>query len=261
MIAGDQKHRTRILLVEDNIINQKVAMRLLDKKLGYNADVANNGKEALGKLETSDYDLILMDCQMPEMDGYETTRIIRDEASAVRNHKVPIIAMTANTMSGDRETCLETGMNDYVAKPIDFQDLADAIDRNLCADKCPQPQSDHSSIIAESQYVEQGVADTIPSEYGDDPDLVELIDEFVLGFGDDLRTMKETLENGDLSALRRLAHQIKGAGGSYGYPMISEAGKMLEDAAKEQNSGNCTLAMNRLTALYQAAVRGRERDK
>ncbi|MFQ5685386.1 MAG: response regulator [Candidatus Scalindua sp.] len=131
-ISEDRKRRARILLAEENIINQKIALRILDRKLGYRADVVNNGKEAVESLERLDYDLVLMDCQMPEMDGYEATRSIRDETSFVRNRRIPIIAMTANAMKGDREKCLEAGMDDYVTKPINRQELADAIERNLC---------------------------------------------------------------------------------------------------------------------------------
>ncbi|MCP4266700.1 MAG: response regulator, partial [Candidatus Brocadiaceae bacterium] len=130
-ISEDHKQHVRILLAEDNVTNQKIALRLLEKKLGYKADLANNGKEALERLKGSDYDLVLMDCQMPELDGYDTTRTIRDENSTVRNHKIPIIAMTANAMKGDREKCLEAGMDDYVTKPIDIEQLKGAIGRNL----------------------------------------------------------------------------------------------------------------------------------
>jgi len=130
-ITEDRKRRIRILLVEDNIMNQTVALRILDAKLGYRTDAVANGKEALEVLERTDYDLVLMDCRMPEMDGYEATRAIRNPDSPVRNHNIPIIAMTANAMKGDREECLAAGMDDYVAKPIDRQGLADAIVRNL----------------------------------------------------------------------------------------------------------------------------------
>ncbi|MCP4369289.1 MAG: response regulator, partial [Deltaproteobacteria bacterium] len=125
------KKRVRILLAEDNIVNQKVVMHILEKKLGYHADIATNGKAALDYLEKMDYDLVLMDCQMPEMDGYEATQRIRDENSTVRNHKVPIIAMTANAMKGDREKCLEVGMDDYISKPIKIEKLADTIERYI----------------------------------------------------------------------------------------------------------------------------------
>ena len=131
-ISDVAKHRVRILLAEDNIINQKVAMHILEKKLGYNAYVVNNGKEAVEALEKTDYDLLLLDCQMPEMDGYEATRYIRDKDSLVRNSSIPIIAMTANAMKGDREKCLASGMDDYITKPINVDIISDAINRNLC---------------------------------------------------------------------------------------------------------------------------------
>jgi PAS domain S-box-containing protein len=139
-ISEDHKQRLRILVAEDNVINQKVVMRVLEKKLGYSADIVPNGKEAIESLERSDYHLVLMDCQMPELDGYEATRIIRNENSSVRNHNIPIIAMTASAMNGDREKCLEAGMNDYVTKPVNMQVLADAIKRNL-HDDIEQPSS------------------------------------------------------------------------------------------------------------------------
>jgi CheY-like chemotaxis protein len=118
-------------VVEDNRVNQKIAMRILDKKLGYHADVVSNGREAIDSLNRLDYDLVLMDCQMPEIDGYEATRTIRDVNSTVRNHRIPIVAMTANAMKGDREKCLESGMDDYITKPINARELADTIERNI----------------------------------------------------------------------------------------------------------------------------------
>ncbi|OQY99120.1 MAG: hypothetical protein B6D35_10170 [Candidatus Brocadia sp. UTAMX2] len=144
-ISEAQKRRLRILVAEDNVVNQKVILRILEKKLGYNADVVTNGKEAVESLERSDYNLVLMDCQMPDVDGYEATRIIRDENSSVRNHTIPIIAMTANAMQGDREKCLEAGMNDYVTKPVSMQVLADVIKRNLHDGTEHQPSSDSPS--------------------------------------------------------------------------------------------------------------------
>ena len=120
----------RILLAEDNFTNQQVAAGIL-KKLGLRADVAVNGIEALRALEDLPYDLVLMDVQMPEMDGYEATREIRNRQSDVRNHQIPIIAMTAGAMQGDRDKCLEAGMDDYVPKPISPKVLADALDKWL----------------------------------------------------------------------------------------------------------------------------------
>jgi signal transduction histidine kinase/CHASE1-domain containing sensor protein/PleD family two-component response regulator len=118
----------RLLLVEDNRTNQLVATEML-KRLGYRTEIAGNGKEALVKLTEKPFDMVLMDCLMPEMDGFEATRQIRSGNSSVLNPKVTIIAMTANAMQGDREKCLAVGMNDYVAKPIRREDLAGALER------------------------------------------------------------------------------------------------------------------------------------
>ncbi len=127
-ITETRKRKARILIAEDNIVNQKLALRFLDK-LGYRADAVANGKEAVKSLEMIPYDIVLMDVQMPEMDGLEATKIIRDPESNVINHNVPIIAMTAHAMKGDREICLEAGMNDYISKPIDTQKLNEVIEK------------------------------------------------------------------------------------------------------------------------------------
>ena len=123
--------KARILLAEDNITNQQVALGIL-KKLGLRADAVANGAEAVKALETIPYDLVLMDVQMPEMDGLEATRRIRNPQSAVvQITRIPIIAMTAHAMQGDRERCLEAGMNDYVSKPVSPQALAEALEKWL----------------------------------------------------------------------------------------------------------------------------------
>jgi PAS domain S-box-containing protein len=120
----------RILLVEDNIINQKVALGIL-KKLGLRADAAANGLEALHALQTQPYDLVLMDIQMPEMDGLEATQHIRDSQTKVLDHEIPIIAMTANALPEDRERCHQAGMNDFIAKPVQAQVLSQVLEHWL----------------------------------------------------------------------------------------------------------------------------------
>jgi two-component system, sensor histidine kinase and response regulator len=121
-LRDDRYQNVRILLVEDNIINQKVATKILEK-FGFKSDLASNGFEAIQMLTSTNYDLVLMDVQMPVMDGYEATAKIRDHRSSVHSHDIPIIAMTANAMKGDDEKCMRAGMDDYLAKPIDSQKL------------------------------------------------------------------------------------------------------------------------------------------
>ncbi len=129
-IAERKRRNIRILLAEDNAINRKVALKILEK-LGYQVEAVQDGREAIRELETNPYDLVLMDIQMPELDGYEATRLIRSSQSTVQDHNIPIIALTANTMKGDREKCLAAGMDDYVGKPIQPEELVHAIERQL----------------------------------------------------------------------------------------------------------------------------------
>ncbi len=120
----------RLLLVEDNAINQKVALHML-KTLGYAVDTVDDGQQAVEALSSVKYDVVLMDCMMPIMNGFEATRVIRDHSSAVLNHDVPIIAMTANALKEDRDKCLNTGMNDYISKPVKKDELAAVIEKWL----------------------------------------------------------------------------------------------------------------------------------
>lgn len=129
-IIKEMRHPLRVLLVEDNLINQKVAQGLL-RKIGLAADIANNGVEALSAYQSHPYDLVLMDMQMPEMDGIEATQRIRAYELENLARPVPIVAMTANAMKGDREICLAAGMTDYVSKPIMIQHLQAALHRCL----------------------------------------------------------------------------------------------------------------------------------
>jgi two-component system, sensor histidine kinase and response regulator len=118
--------------VEDNVVNQKVAAHVL-AQLGLEVDLAQHGREAIERLCSRRYDVVLMDCQMPEMDGFEATRIIRDRGSRVLEHEVPVIAMTANAFAEDRERCLLAGMDDFLVKPVNRQTLAAALTQALSA--------------------------------------------------------------------------------------------------------------------------------
>jgi len=129
-ISEEKRRRLKILLAEDNMVNQKVALALL-KKFGLQVDAVNNGKLAVQALEKKDYNIVLMDIQMPEMDGICATKIIRDPDSNVKNHEVLIIAMTAHAMKGDKEMCLKAGMDDYISKPIRPESLLKVIESNI----------------------------------------------------------------------------------------------------------------------------------
>ncbi len=119
----------RLLLVEDNLVNQKVVLAMLRKR-GYQIEIANDGREALDKLDTAapPYDLVLMDVQMPVLDGLETTRVLRRDP---RWERLPVLAMTAHAMTGDREKCLEAGMNGYISKPVQPAPLITTLERHL----------------------------------------------------------------------------------------------------------------------------------
>jgi signal transduction histidine kinase/ActR/RegA family two-component response regulator len=134
--------RGRLLLVEDNFVNQRVAVYMLSK-LGHQVDVAKHGREAVDMLSKSAYDLVLMDCQMPEMDGFEATRIIRDRSSSVLDHEIPVVAMTANAFPEDRARALASGMNDFLAKPVDRSMLASMLAKWL---KPPEAKESRAAV-------------------------------------------------------------------------------------------------------------------
>jgi PAS domain S-box-containing protein len=235
-IAEAAKNRMRILLAEDNVSNQMVAQAIL-KKLGYRADVVGNGLEALKALEDIPYDLVLMDCQMPEMDGFEATTIIRDPHSRVRNHKIPVIALTANAMQGDREKCFEAGMDDYLTKPVRPRDLADILDLWLSKGQGeqtvplgeevpplhPSPGEADQEVFNEAELVQRLMGDT------------ELVPVIITGFLVDMREQFELLrahvEATDSSAVKHQTHTIKGAAANLGAHLLRGAAHQMEQAA------------------------------
>src|SRR6202022_1826283 len=128
-LLRESRNHLQILLVEDNAVNRVLAVRLLEKR-GHTVAVAGNGKEALAALEKQAFDLVLMDVQMPEMDGFEATAALREKEKTTGIH-LPIIAMTAHAMKGDRERCLAAGMDGYLSKPFQTEELFEAIEKTL----------------------------------------------------------------------------------------------------------------------------------
>jgi len=231
----------RILLAEDNITNQQVAVGIL-KKLGLRVDAVANGAEAVTALKTLPYDLVLMDMQMPEMDGIEATRAIRNPQSPVINHQVPIIAMTAHALHGDRERCLDAGMNDYLTKPVVPRALAEALRKWLpperemsglpapAGEQIPAPPPVQVNAIKEVKVFDR--ADMMARLMDDE----ELAHTVVAGFIEDIPKqiglLKDYLKAGDVKATERQAHSIKGAAAIVGGEVMRATAFEMEKAGK-----------------------------
>ena len=226
--AAAEKRKARILLAEDNPVNQEVAMAMLER-LGYSADRVCNGVEALEALARGDYDLVLMDCLMPEMDGYEATRSIRQGTSSARNPSVPIIAVTADAMAGDRERCLGAGMSDYLAKPIELQKLSGVIDKWLAAPpSTAQPAPGGTDVLFNQDEM-------LARLMGDKKLAGKVIAAFLIDTPRQLLILKSKLKAGDAPAAQMLAHSLKGAAATLSAePMRKLCFEMQEAAAAKE---------------------------
>jgi PAS domain S-box-containing protein len=244
-------YKARILLAEDNFTNQQVALGILNK-FGLSADAVANGAEAMKSLETIPYDLVFMDVQMPGMDGYETTALIRDPESSVLNHDIPVIAMTANAMSGDREKCLAAGMNDYVSKPVTPGVLAGVLEkwlpkpvdsgRNIKAVLKPPPrvpEKEEPLVVWDKSKILERLMD--------DEDLVTTIMEGFLGdIPVQIEKLEQCLRKGDCKGGERQAHTIKGAAANVGGGALQN---IARDVEKECMDGNLEEALLKLEEL------------
>jgi PAS domain S-box-containing protein len=236
----------RILLAEDNAMNQKVALRLLER-LGYRADVAMNGLEAIAALEAKPYDVVLMDVQMPELDGLDATRrICAQWPEETRPH---IIAMTANALPEDREACFAAGMNDYVAKPIRAEELAAALKRAkpLTAVE-PEERVDYVSL-------DDGALQNLRDLGGDDF-LREVIDAFLADAPELIATLRRSLgsslDEASAEELRRAAHTLKSNGATLGADGFAELCRTLEQRAKAEELDGAAELVGRIEQEYGA---------
>jgi CheY-like chemotaxis protein/HPt (histidine-containing phosphotransfer) domain-containing protein len=220
------RHPLRVLLAEDNVVNQKLALRLLEK-LGYRADVVANGLEALEALGRQTYDLLLSDVQMPEMDGLEATRRIL--ARWPEGDRPWIVAMTAEAMSGDRERCLEVGMNDYVTKPIRVDELVAAIRR---APRRGSPDLPPAEVAANGPIDGSVLARLVEGTGGDAGFVSELIEQFVVDSPALVAAARAGLETGNAEAVRRAAHTLKSNAATFGAVGLADQSRALEDAAR-----------------------------
>ncbi|MGB0387623.1 MAG: response regulator [Ardenticatenaceae bacterium] len=271
-----QRHSLRILLAEDNSVNQKVALRLLER-MGYRADVAANGLEVLAALQGLSYDVVLMDVQMPEMDGVDTTQYIRQHSDKSRQPR--IVAMTANALKGDRERYLAAGMDDYISKPVRVEELVAALQRcdpkgetgplleKNVADHSPHtsPQDAQNGVtffqntgslaakleenakreaeaLAARVEIINAVKEAVRAMVGDDnPEiLAELIEIFLQDTAQQVTALRDALEQESLANLRQVAHTLKGSSASLGFMRLSSICLKLEQIIDEGTIMNAT---------------------
>jgi CheY-like chemotaxis protein len=238
-VAEQRKLNIKILLAEDNPINQKVVLRTLEK-MGYRAEAVIDGKEVLSALEKIDYDLILMDVQMPEMNGFETTQGIRQKEKNTGRH-VHIIAMTAHAMKGDRERCLEAGMDDYISKPIQANSLWDAIKR--WGKETPDKPEGTGSDGYEGGFDKELLLKYLN---GDEPFLREIVGMFLEDTPKQIQKMKDYFDAQDFTKLGFHAHALKGSAGHIYAKAIARAALGIETATKNQELDNIATMLGQI---------------
>ena len=246
--------RARILLAEDDLTNQQVALAIL-RKLGLNADIAANGREALDALGKTPYDLVLMDVQMPVLGGLEAAREIRNPESPVPNHAVPIIAMTARALSTDREQCLAAGMNDYISKPVDPRSLAAALITWL-------PKEPLAAITAPSVPAAVPAAPAPGSQVYDreglrartmgDPEVMRVVKAaFLEDLPGQIRALAASVAGGEAARAAAQAHRIKSAAANMGGEELRQAAAAMEKAGREGDLAALTRQMPDLQARFE----------
>jgi CheY-like chemotaxis protein/HPt (histidine-containing phosphotransfer) domain-containing protein len=244
--------KTRILLAEDNQVNQMAATGQL-RKLGFLADAVGNGLEALDSVRRIPYDIILMDCQMPEMDGYEATRQIRrhEAESSAKRAPVHIIAMTANALHGDREKCLGAGMDDYLSKPVRLPELQEALERwQLKMSSRPEPAA--TPALAElPNQVPIVEFERLNDIAGGGPDQLR---DFIAFFRKESRIvfdkLSRSVHEGNLEVVRQCAHKLFGSTSACGMEALAARLRQLEDSARELRTSDVSRIFPQVIAEF-----------
>lgn len=252
----------RLLLAEDEPTNQIVIKSIL-AKFGYQVDVANNGFDAIAALENNDYALVLMDCMMPLLSGYEATLVIRDQTSAVRNHSVPVIALTANAFKNDRDICHAAGMDDYLSKPFDVSDLLAILDKWVTVDsetgstqsRGPEADSvDVPSWIAAAVNDRFDMATFVHRNQGD----LRLSRDVATMFMDNAREYIDPIRNSlaarDAVVLRQSAHKLKGSAANLALPLLAETAGMIESVALAGDFEKAAQLLTELDLRFEQAT-------
>jgi len=231
--------RGNILLVEDNLINQQVALGILQLQ-GYSVTVAANGREALEALALGSFDLVLMDCHMPEMDGFECTAEIRKREQSLGGKAIPIVALTANAMAQDREECLNAGMDDYLSKPFSMQTLQEMLDRWM-----PQAGSAQPQVAAPAQVQARGpgildrqVLDQLGTlrTNGRPELLARTIDLYLVESPKLVQKLKQAASANDAPEIARSAHSLKSCSANVGATLLSRYCADIEASARRSDT-------------------------
>ena len=252
-----EKLPLRILLVEDMPLNQKVALHML-QRLGYCADVASNGLEALFSLRHQDYDLVFMDVQMPEMDGLQATRCICKEWLPPK--RPWIVAMTANAMQGDREECLNAGMNDYVSKPVRIEALIEIFNNYKNLQQSFNQDSDSTAVVKKEKpqlsalpVIDAQILQELKDMAGDDGDemLTELIDSYHEDAVPKLNEIRRAIDNNDADNLRNSAHALKSLSVTIGAVLLAQVCTELEAIGRSGTTLGTSTLVKKLDTEYQ----------
>ena len=228
----------RVLLAEDNPVNQTLAVRILER-LGHKVQVVNNGREALGRSQAEEFDLILMDVQMPEMDGLEATTAIRDAEAGTGKH-VPIVAMTAHAMKGDRQKCLSAGMDGYLSKPIRIDELKQAMSEvKKTRDMGQSSEQNSFRAIGQLELL-------LDSVMGDRALLTEMAELWLADSAKQESQIRNGLDSGDAIMVQRAAHALKGSVGTFQASAAQDAANQLEMSAKDADLVGARKAFERL---------------
>jgi two-component system sensor histidine kinase/response regulator len=245
----------RILLVEDNEVNQRLALLQL-RQLGYVGHAVSTGKEAVEAVEKSTFRLILMDCQMPEMDGYEATRLIRKWESTTGYH-TPIIAMTANALEADRNACIAAGMDDYISKPVDIEHLHTVLNRWMAVPQSaaqPVPQSvSQPPTQPTAAILDVKALDNLRKLVGqDEPDFfVSFIDNFLMNTAKLLNDLYAAVEQENRIVLHRTAHTLKSSTASCGAMLLSGLCRQLEGIARTDDMAQIHQMVGQIKVEYE----------
>jgi signal transduction histidine kinase/HPt (histidine-containing phosphotransfer) domain-containing protein len=225
----DAKNRPFILAAEDNFVNQKLAAGILSK-LGYKAEIVSNGQEALDKLWDRKYGLVMMDIQMPVMDGYEATAMIRNPKSRIFNHSIPVIAMTAHALKGDQEKCLAAGMDDYISKPIDVHKLKELLEkwtqliRNNPETPFPAGEMEEYPVFDFKSLFDRAMEDMQLMR--------DVLEEYLCDVPDSLAKFSKSVSARDSETVIMIAHTLKGSSSGIGAMRLAKFAEKIELAVK-----------------------------